>query len=803
MKQTSQLHKFGGASLADPPSYKRVASIISHYGSPTDLIVVSAAGDTTDQLIQWTILSRKDPAAAQTLQEEIAQFQIRLIAELLDPPAAEDLIFQLNHSLTNFSSMLHGTLTDAISAEVVGHGEVWSARLLSALLNQLGMKSSWIDARDFLRAERGVQPKIDAGHSYPLLAQKLAQYQQQRLVITGFICRNNAGESVLLGRNGSDYSATQIAALAGVEAVTLWRDVAGIYSADPLIVKDACLLHCLRLDEASELARLSSPVLHARSLQPLLSSNLELRLRYSCNPLHGSTRIHRVIARSAGAQVITSHKEVDLIELSLPNQMDLSELHAQLNCLLQQAQLTPLTWKSDQVGAKIQWSFTAAMSESALSLLRSAAPPGELRRRTGFSMVAMVGAGISHNLVHCDQFHRILSAYPVEHYCIAEEGHSLAAVVAYGDPEPILHSLHRSIFRHRKRVGLVLFGRQGVGARWLTLFSQGAKKLSDRTSMEFILAGVVDDGHAWLDYRGLTANRVLAFFDDEAQRTDHRQILQWLTHHPFDAMIVLDVGNSLTLTDHYVTLAESGFHLISHNDFVGTVEDSSYRAIEQAFSRSGAYWLCRSSSGSIPFLHNAIRELRETGDTIHSITGSFCGALSWIFCHYDGKEKFTETVRQAWQQGFTHRDPRVELSGKGALHELVAMARTSGALIEPTSVRVESLITKEVDTWPLDRLFEEINPINASLAQRAAAARAAGLHLRHVARFVADEPCRIGVEALMPDHPVVSCQPHEQAFMIQSSWYPQTPLVIRTPAHGDDLRSAAIQSDLYRLALQL
>lgn len=88
-----------------------------------------------------------------------------------------------------------------------------------------------------------------------MLQQLLVQHPGKRLVVTGFISRNNAGETVLLGRNGSDYSATQIGALAGVSRVTIWSDVAGVYSADPRKVKDACLLPLLRLDEASELAR--------------------------------------------------------------------------------------------------------------------------------------------------------------------------------------------------------------------------------------------------------------------------------------------------------------------------------------------------------------------------------------------------------------------------------------------------------------------------------------------------------------------------------------------------------------------
>ncbi|MDE9448700.1 bifunctional aspartate kinase/homoserine dehydrogenase II, partial [Xenorhabdus bovienii] len=85
--------------------------------------------------------------------------------------------------------------------------------------------------------------------------------------------------------------------------VTIWSDVAGVYSADPRKVKDACLLPLLRLDEASELARLAAPVLHTRTLQPVSVSDIDLQLRCSYQPEQGSTRIERVLATGTGAKI--------------------------------------------------------------------------------------------------------------------------------------------------------------------------------------------------------------------------------------------------------------------------------------------------------------------------------------------------------------------------------------------------------------------------------------------------------------------------------------------------------------------
>lgn len=297
-----QLHKFGGSSLADVKCYLRVAGIMAEYSFPGDMMVVSAAGSTTNQLISWLRLSQTDRISAHQVQQALRRYQSELITGLLPAELAEPLVALFTQDLERLAALLDEPMCDATYAEVVGHGEIWSARLMSALLNVKGMESEWLDARSFLRAERSAQPQVDEGRSYPLLQQLLAQHPNKRLVATGFICRNDAGETVLLGRNGSDYSATQIGSLAGVSRVTIWSDVAGVYSADPRKVKDACLLPLLRLDEASELARLAAPVLHARTLQPVSASDIDLQLRCSYQPEQGSTRIERVLASGTGAK---------------------------------------------------------------------------------------------------------------------------------------------------------------------------------------------------------------------------------------------------------------------------------------------------------------------------------------------------------------------------------------------------------------------------------------------------------------------------------------------------------------------
>ncbi|KFX15469.1 bifunctional aspartate kinase/homoserine dehydrogenase II [Pectobacterium betavasculorum] len=795
-----QLHKFGGSSLADVKCYLRVAGIMAEYSHPGDLMVVSAAGSTTNQLISWLKLSQSDRLSAHQVQQALRRYHSELIAGLLPAQDAEALTAQFIRDLERLAALLDGKITDAVYAEVVGHGEIWSARLMSALLNHRDMNAAWLDARDFLCAERAAQPQVDEGRSWPLLQQYLTQHSGQRLVVTGFICRNDAGETVLLGRNGSDYSATQIGALAGVERVTIWSDVAGVYSADPRKVKDACLLPLLRLDEASELARLAAPVLHTRTLQPVSGSDIDLQLRCSYQPEQGSTRIERVLASGTGAKIVTSHDDVCLIEIQVPSEHDFALLQKEVEQLLNRAQLKPLAIGVHQDRNLLQLCYTSEVVDSALQLLTQAELPVELSEREGLALVAMVGAGVGKNPLHSHRFYQQLKDQPIEFIRQADDGISLVAVLRVGPTEHLIRGLHHSLFRAEKRIGLVLFGKGNIGSRWLELFAREQSNLSARTGFEFVLAGVVDSTRSLFNYDGLDTSRALAFFESEAQERDGEDLFLWMRAHPFDDLVVLDVTASESVADLYLDFASYGFHVISANKLAGASGGNNYRQIRDAFAKTDRYWLYNATVGAGLPVNFAVRDLRESGDSILSISGIFSGTLSWLFLQFDGTVPFTELVDQACQQGLTEPDPRVDLSGQDVMRKLVILAREAGYDIEPSQVRVESLVPPGCEQGSVDFFFENGDSLNEQMLQRLEAAQEMGLVLRHVARFDSNGKARVGIEAVRPDHPLASLLPGDNVFAIESRWYRDNPLVIRGPGAGRDVTAGALQSDLSRLA---
>ncbi|MEX3074376.1 bifunctional aspartate kinase/homoserine dehydrogenase II [Vibrio alginolyticus] len=794
-----QLHKFGGSSLANPECYLRVAGILKEYSKENDLVVVSAAGKTTNHLIEFLEGLDKDGRIAHEALHNLRLFQSSLIEDLLEGEVQEQLLASLNDEFSTLAE-LTSPLTDAQKAAVLGHGEVWSSRLLAALLSQQDIPAVAQDARTFLRAEAGTQPEVDRARSYPLLKETLAQHSHKRVIITGFMAQNEQGETVLLGRNGSDYSATVIGALAEVSTVTIWSDVAGVYSADPRLVSDACLLPLLRLDEASELARLAAPVLHSRTLQPVAQSAMDLSLKCSYQPESGSTRIERVLASGRGAKIITSLDEVLLVELSFAHGHDFEKTQTDVLESLKRAQLEPLAFEVQSEQHILRLAYTAEIAGGALKYLQASLSEADITLAEGYSLLAAVGAGVTTNANHCFGFQQKLKHLPVEFISETESGLSLVAVLRRTNTEELVQTIHSQLFQAQKRVAVALCGKGNIGSSWLNLFATQKSELEKRHGMSFDLVAVVDSQKYWFDEQGIDANSVSTRFNDESTENDGAWLTRLGALQEYDEAVVLDVTASKELASSYVDIAQQGIHLISANKVAGSADSEYYHQVQDAFAKIGRHWLYNATVGAGLPINHTVRDLRESGDEIVALSGVFSGTLSWLFQQFDGSVPFSELVDLAWQQGLTEPDPRSDLDGSDVMRKLVILARESGLDIEPESIKVESLVPEELRDLSLDEFFDNADLLSQTLQNRLNKAQRNDQVLRYVARLEKDGKATVGIEALSREDALANLLPCDNIFAIESKWYRDNPLVIRGPGAGREVTAGAIQSDLNRLA---
>lgn len=291
--------KFGGTSVSSRETWEHIAAITQkHLNSGAQpVIVCSALSDASNKLermVSAAVLNKHE-----NIQTELTNHYLQL-AEALEVSA--DLISpylqELKQWLTGIALLKEAPAKT--HAQILSLGELMMTRLGHAFLNKKGIHCLWYDAREALKSITMPQDGADnylaarcKGDPNPDLANQLLECGASAIITQGFIAANDHGDTVLLGRGGSDTSAALFAAILDASVCEIWTDVPGIYTANPHQLPHARLLKQLNYDEAQEIASMGAKVLHPLCVPPVRRANIPMIVKYTCMPEHSGTRISR------------------------------------------------------------------------------------------------------------------------------------------------------------------------------------------------------------------------------------------------------------------------------------------------------------------------------------------------------------------------------------------------------------------------------------------------------------------------------------------------------------------------------
>lgn len=308
--------KFGGSSVANAERIKHVASIIKAYREKRPVVVLSAMGDTTDHLLaaaDLAVTGTVDVAGVAKLHEETAR-------ELgINIDAIEALLAELKQLLTGISMLKE--ISRRSRDYLVSFGERMSVRMMAAYLKSQGVDAKFYDAWDigFVSDSNYMAAEL-LDEVWENIPRHLASYSKGLdnaiPIVTGFIAKDKRGIITTLGRGGSDLTATMIGAAMNAEEVQTWKDVDGILTSDPRVVKEAKPVPEVTYEEAQELAMFGSQVLHPRSMVPVRKSGTPVRVKNSYNiESKGTIIVERHSGKVPPVCAITSVKHVQLIDM--------------------------------------------------------------------------------------------------------------------------------------------------------------------------------------------------------------------------------------------------------------------------------------------------------------------------------------------------------------------------------------------------------------------------------------------------------------------------------------------------------
>lgn len=315
------VYKFGGASIATPERMKALLPIISDAPRPL-ILVVSAMGKTTNALEEIVRAACTDKDRARALADALEQQHLDYARAVLSPEGYAAAL----QALAPFFTELHWAVDDADAArfdysydQIVCAGELMSTRLLSLVLEEAGIANEWVDIRQVIRTDDNWREgRVDLDHSTAQAKALLRPVLDAgRIVVTqGFIGATANNESVTLGREGSDYTAALLAAMLGAEALSIWKDVAGLRNADPKLFPDTVQIPDITYAEVIEMAYYGAQVIHPKTIKPLHNAGIPLYVKCFLDKDERGTVIHAHETQLAYPPIIVWKREQVLLQVT-------------------------------------------------------------------------------------------------------------------------------------------------------------------------------------------------------------------------------------------------------------------------------------------------------------------------------------------------------------------------------------------------------------------------------------------------------------------------------------------------------
>ena len=323
--------KFGGSLLDNEKKLLNVINIIkSYYSLDFEIVVVASAlyGITDKISTLCDEIKQINRNSLDLFLENIENVHINLVEKVIQDKKEKEKLLQLLKDLLNeFREVLLGIfilkdVTPKSRDYLFSFGERLSTPIVSFALKSIGINSVFLNGK-----EVGILTDSNFGDAKPLINttklrvhHKIEPFLKEKIipVVTGFIGFDQNGNTTTIGRGGSDYSATIIAASINANEVWLWGDIDGLMTADKKIVKNALVLEEISFSEALELSMFGSKYMHPRALEPVMDSNISVRIRNANNRDNGGTLITQLPTRTYNKIVksITVIRNTALIDVS-------------------------------------------------------------------------------------------------------------------------------------------------------------------------------------------------------------------------------------------------------------------------------------------------------------------------------------------------------------------------------------------------------------------------------------------------------------------------------------------------------
>ncbi len=803
--------KFGGTSVGSAEGLRQVKRVVEACHEEV-IVVVSALGGVTDQLL---LTSRMAAAGDMEYKNQLDQIVMRhrqAIEDTVDSSCRAEVLAKVNALLDELANIFKGVclikdLSPKTGDAIVSYGE----RLSSVIVQGVLAPAELFDARDFIKTKPYFGKHIvEFAPTEELIRARFA-VMPKVTVVPGFIASDNlTGDVTNLGRGGSDYTASVLAATLKADSLEIWTDVDGFMTADPKVISNAYVIEHLTFVEAMELCNFGAKVIYPPTIFPAYHNNIPIRIRNTFNLDAPGTYITKdKTPDSRTIKGISSINDTCLITIRGLGMVGVIGVNYRIFKALSKSGIsvffvsqaasentTSIGVRNGDAELAVQVLSTEFAQEISMGEINPPVTQHDL------ATVAIVGENMRHRPGVAGKLFGTLGRNGINVIACAQGASetNISFVVAKENLRKSLNVIHDSFFLSEYQVlNIFLAGVGLVGSNLLDQIRQQQEKLMRENSLKIRIVGITNSRHYIVSRSGIdltTYKEQLAA--STLVSTPERFRDEILSMNIFNSVFV-DCTASPAVASIYEDLLSHNVSVVAANKIAASSKYDHYLKLKNIARTRGVKFLFETNVGAGLPIINTISDLINSGDRILKIEAVVSGTLNYIFNEMNETVPMSRAIVMAKEAGYAEPDPRIDLSGMDVIRKLVILSREAGYHVEQEDVQKHLFIPAEYFEGSVEDFWKHIPELDADFESRRKKLAAEGKRWRFIASMDHGKT-EVSLREVGPDSPFYHLEGSNNVILLTTERYKEYPMQIKGYGAGASVTAAGVFADIISIA---
>lgn len=804
--------KFGGTSVGSVNSMLSVKKIVEAVDDQV-IVVVSALGGITDKLIATSRLAAAGDSSYEKGMKEIVNRHIEMVYTVI--PAGKErevLLDQVNGLLSELKDIFQGIylihdLSPKTSATIVSYGE----RLSSSIVTVLIKDAVWFDSRTFIKTEKKHNRHILDSELTSHLVREAFKDAPSISIVPGFISTDKqTGEVTNLGRGGSDYTASIIAASLDADRLEIWTDVDGFMTADPKVISTAYPITELSYVEAMELCNFGAKVVYPPTIYPVCHKNIPILVKNTFNPDAPGTIIKQEANHfSKPIKGISSINDTCLITMTGLGMVGVIGVNHRIFKTLAENGIS--VFLVSQASSENSTSIGVRNEDAALAcnvLNKEFAKEIEMGEicpmmaEGGLATVAIVGENMKHTPGIAGKLFGTLGRNGINVIACAQGASetNISFVVAGDSLRKTLNVIHDSFFLSEYQVlNLFICGIGTVGGSLIEQIHSQQEKLKRERGLKLHVVGIANGHRAYFTRDGIDLCNYRQELEEKGIPSSPQVLHDEIIGMNIFNSVFVDCTASADIAGLYKDFLKHNISVVAANKIAASSEYDIYAELKHIARQRGVKFLFETNVGAGLPIINTINDLINSGDKILKIEAVVSGTLNYIFNTISEKVPLSETIHRAKEEGYSEPDPRIDLSGKDVIRKLVILAREAGYRLEQEDVEKHLFIPDDLFNGSLDDFWKNVSSLDADFEAQRKRLDAEGKRWRFVARLENGKGV-VALEEVDRHHPFYNLEGSNNIILLTTERYKEYPMLIQGYGAGAGVTAAGVFADIMSIA---